>query len=84
MLSHMKTTVDISDALLAEARRTARRTSTTLKALIERGLRTVLDEEAARPAFTLRDASVAGDGLQRDVRGAGWDEIRDLAYGDRA
>lgn len=84
MVSHMKTTVDISDALLTEARRTARRKGTTLKALIEQGLRTVLDEEADRPAFALRDVSVTGDGLQRDVRGAGWDEIRDLAYGDRA
>jgi hypothetical protein len=51
---------------------------------ISDALRTVLDERAGRPAFALRDTSVTGDGLQRDVRGAVWDEVRDLAYGDRA
>jgi hypothetical protein len=79
----MKTTVDISDALLQEARRTARDEGTTLRALVEEGLRAVLSRRARADRYVLADRSVGGEGLQPAVRGAGWSEIRDLAYGDR-
>jgi hypothetical protein len=36
----MKTTVEISDSLLREARKLARREGTTLRALVEQGLPT--------------------------------------------
>jgi hypothetical protein len=39
MVTHMKTTVEISDGLLDEARRLAAREATTVRALIEAGLR---------------------------------------------
>jgi hypothetical protein len=77
---HMKTTVEISDPLLRRARRQAAREGTTVRALIERGLRQVLAEEAGRPVFVLRDASVQGRGLQPGARGLSWERIRDLAY----
>ena len=40
----MKTTVEISDALLDEARRAAARERTTVRALIEEGLRKVIKD----------------------------------------
>ena len=83
MVSIMKTTVDISDALLQEARRVASAEATTLKALIEEGLRAVLAGRANEREFVLPDASVGGSGLQADVRDASWEDIRALAYGDR-
>jgi Arc/MetJ family transcription regulator len=83
MASHMKTTVDISDALLQEARRTASREGTTLRSLIEEGLRAVLDQRAAHRGWTLPDASVDGEGLRPEARAASWEELRGLAYGDR-
>lgn len=84
MVSHMKTTVEISDALLDEARRTARKEGTTLRALIEEGLRSVLAEHTHRShPFMLRDASVGGEGLQPQAQGASWEQLRGLAYGDR-
>ncbi|MBD3006684.1 type II toxin-antitoxin system VapB family antitoxin [Streptomyces sp. 5-10] len=84
MVSHMKTTVEISDALLDEARRTAREEGTTLRALIEEGLRSVLAQHAHRShSFTLQDASVGGEGLQPGAQGASWEQLRGLAYGDR-
>lgn len=80
----MKTTLDIQDALLEAARKVARRERTTLRALVEQGLRLALDQRRARPAaFALRDASVGGAGLQSDVRGLGWERLRELAYGTR-
>lgn len=84
MVSHMKTTVEISDALLADARRIAQREGTTLRALIEEGLRSVLPRHHRTGTFTLKDASVEGEGLQPEVRGAGWEQLRDLAYGGRS
>ena len=79
----MKTTVEISDELAYEAREVAARDATTLRALIEAGLRKVLRDRRKRTRFRLRDASFRGCGLQADFQGAGWDRIRDAAYEDR-
>jgi len=80
-----KTTIEIPAALLSEAKEVAAREGTTLRALIESGLRSVLDRRRhGRDArFRLRDASVTGHGLHAEFRDAGWDRIRDTAYDDR-
>jgi hypothetical protein len=79
-VTHMKTTVELSSGLLAEARRVARREGTTLKALMEQGLRRALDERKAGRAFKLRDAAVGGKGMAPDVKAGGWAAIRDRSY----
>lgn len=76
----MKTTIEIADALLEAARRQARKRGTTVRALVEEGLRTVLAAEPDRSGFTLRDASVDGRGLRADVREGGWARIIELTY----
>lgn len=80
----MKTTVDIPDPLLAEARRTADREGTTLKALVEAGLRRVLADrrEKATP-FQLRDARFRGEGLQPGVASGDWQSVREAIYEGR-
>ena len=47
----MKTTVEISDALLKEARRVAARRNVTLRTLIEEGLRQVVKTGTAWKIF---------------------------------
>jgi len=79
----MKTTIDISDALMAEARKTARREQTTLRALVEEGLRKILAQRRARRPFQLRDVSFRGEGLQPGVTEGDWEEIRRRAYDGR-
>jgi hypothetical protein len=81
----MKTTVDIADPLLREARRLATREGITLKALIERGLRQVVAESETRRStpFRLRKVSFKGRGLQPGMADAGWDRLRDAAYEGR-
>lgn len=80
----MKTTVQIADPLLDEAKRVAARDSTTVRELIETGLRAVLKaRRASRTGFTLRDARVGGNGLSREFQGASWDRVRDAAYDGR-
>ncbi len=79
----MKTTIDIADPLLEQARRVAGRRGTTLKALVEQGLKAVLTEERSPRAFALRDASFRGKGLQPGVSGWSWENLRDSAYEGR-
>ena len=81
--SAMKTTIDISDPLLSEARQAAARDGVTIRALVEQGLRLALAQRS-KPPFKLRDASFKGDGqgLHPDVAHIGWDKIRRLAYDD--
>jgi hypothetical protein len=79
----MKTTLDIADPLLREARKIAARERTTLRALVEQGLRRIIAEKSRRPAFRLRDASFGGRGLNPEFADAGWDRIRDLMYEGR-
>jgi hypothetical protein len=79
----MKTTVEIPDALLAEARKLAARERTTVRALIEQGLRRVIGERERAGPFRLRKATFQGDGLQPGVAAASWERIRDMAYEGR-
>lgn len=79
----MKTTVEISDALLERARELLATEKTTLRALVEEGLRRVIEEHAERKPFKLRRASFGGRGLQPEVREADWATIRSLAYEGR-
>ncbi len=83
MASHMKTTIHIADSLLQQARRVAQRENTTLKALVEEGLRRTLAERPTRGGFRLRKATFKGKGLQRSSAGASWEEIREASYEGR-
>lgn len=80
----MKTTIDLPDPLLERAKRLAARDSTTLRELVEAGLRHVLKERAARATpHALRDARVAGRGLSEEFAAAAWDDIRKASYEGR-
>ena len=80
MYTHMKTTIDISDAVLMTAKATAAREGTTVRALVEEGLRKVLAERKGRAGFRLRKVTFRGRGLRPEVREGGWEVLRDLAY----
>jgi hypothetical protein len=85
MANHMKTTIQIADTLFQEARRVAREERTTLRALVEEGLRGVISERRRRRKhdFHLRQATFKGRGLQPHLAGAAWDQILDLSYEER-
>jgi hypothetical protein len=77
----MKVTIDISAPLLREARKIAAREKTTLRALVEEGLRKAVAARKGTRAFRLRDASFKGNGLHPDVANLSWQEILDLSEG---
>ena len=68
--------------MLAAARRLAAREGITVRALIEEGLRKVVDRRDRR-GFKLRRVPFGGDGLAPDLSYADWDAIRDRSYEDR-
>jgi hypothetical protein len=76
----MKTTVEISDGLMDEARKVASREGTTVRALIEAGLRKEVHERKRTRPFRLRRATFRGRGLRPERQGASWEQIRELAY----
>ncbi len=80
----MKTTLEISDPLLNEARKIAARENTTLQALVEQALRHVVTEKKKPPKkFKLRNVSFKGEGLTSEFKDASWAEILEEAYRGR-
>jgi hypothetical protein len=79
----MKTTVNISDPLLEEARKVAAQERTTVTALIEEGLRKTLTDRKRKGRFRLRKASFKGKGLAVDLADASWERIRAIVYEGR-
>lgn len=83
MVAHMKTTIEISDALLNEAKRLAAREGITVRTLVEQGLRHAIRERRSSAPFRLRKATFRGEGLNPELLDQGWDRIRELAYQGR-
>ena len=82
-LTHMKTTIEIADGLQEQAREAAAEERTTVRALVEEGLRRVLGERKSHRPFKLRDGSVGGRGPSPEFDGVSWEQIRDAAYRGR-
>ena len=85
MATHMKTTIEIADAILEEARAIAASEGTTVRALVESGLRwRVAEHRSHYGVFKLKDEAFDGEGIAPELRAASWERIRDLAYGTDA
>lgn len=69
----VRTTIDLSDHLLARVKKLMHKRKTTLRALVEEGLERLLDEERGRVPFKLRDASFKGE--QGFAEGLGTQDI---------
>lgn len=78
----VKTTVVISDPLLARAKRHARRTGRPLRALVEEGLRMVLSVEEERAPYRMPDRSVGNADAPNPLESLSWQDLRREIYGD--
>jgi Arc/MetJ family transcription regulator len=79
----MKTTIEISDSLLDEAKKLAAKEGTTIRAFVEQGLRKVVAERKSRGVFRLRKAAFKGKGIQPGMENATWERIRETIYQGR-
>jgi hypothetical protein len=84
-VTHIKTTIELPDDLLERSKAVARRENSTLKALIEEGLRLALRERtrSRKRAAPFAVQPFQGDGLSPEFAAAGWERIRDEIYRDR-
>lgn len=77
----MKMTVDVHAELLARAKRHAKETGQPLRAVVEDGLRRVLDAPSPR-RYALPDLRVGDPGAPDPLATCSWPELRALIYGD--
>lgn len=81
MVTHMKTPIDIADDLLLRAKREAEASRTTLRSLIEEGLRPVLERlcvQARLAGGKVHDARIAAMCLNHGVAEP-WTADRDFS-----
>ena len=76
----MKTTIEISDSILAKAKQLARDQNVTLRSLAEEGLKKVIEERSARGPCRIRPVTFGGNGLSPEFQSATWERIRDAVY----
>lgn len=84
MGSHMKTTIEINDALLLRAKQLAAERRQTLKSVLEAALRQFLDASTEpQPPFRLRKHTFRGRGLQSPLIEGNWAMVREQIYEGR-
>ena len=76
----MKTTIELPDTLIEQARRVAQREGITLRALVEEGLQRSLEARRQVARRQLDFPSYGGNGLTDEFQGAPWSRIRDEIY----
>jgi hypothetical protein len=78
----MKTTIEIHDALLEQAKRYAKRSRRSLRALVEEGLRRVLTDTQPAHAYKVPDASVGEPDAVDPLEAMSWQDLRAEIYGE--
>ena len=78
----MKTTLDIRDELPVRAKRHARATGRPLRAVVEEGLRQVLDASGVRRRYRLPDLSTGNTGGADPLDACSRRDLRGIIYGD--
>ena len=80
----MKTTIDIAEPLLTQAKKLAAERQTTLKAIVEESLRrTLAEENRPRQRAAVKTLVFTGRGLRPGLSWDDWAVIRALSYEGR-
>ena len=77
----MKTTIDIHDELLARAKRHARGAGVPLRAVVEEGLRRVLQAPQPAEAYRMPDLSVGDPNGDDPLEAYSWQDLSEVIYG---
>ncbi len=76
----MKTTIELPDELIKQARRVAQQEGGSLRALVEEGLQRSLEARRQTTRRQLDFPSFGGSGLTEEFQSASWGRIRDEIY----
>lgn len=74
----MKTTIELNDALFAQAKAEAKKRGTTMRAIFEQALRQFCEQPKPK-RFVLRELPFNGDGLQPG-QSYDWNHLRKMVY----
>ena len=77
----MKTTLEIQDQILKRAKHLSKLTGRPLRALVEDGLRLVLETQRAKPNYELPDCSVGSAQASNPLENLSWQDLRAEIYG---
>ena len=80
MVTHMKTTLEISDNLFRRAKKLAEREGKTFKAVVEEALVTRLEAREQAAASYLLEIPVVSGEITPEFLNAPWEKIRDELY----
>ncbi len=80
----MKTTIEIQDELFRRAKRYAKRTGRPLRAVVEEGLRNVLNDTPRPKRYELADYSVGDPSATDPLDAWSWQDLRDEIYAERS
>ena len=78
----MKTTIDIHDGLLLRAKQVAKETHQPLRAVVEEGLRLVLDRPDPPGRYVLPDLRQGDPDSADPLEVYSWPDLREQFYGD--
>ena len=77
----MKTTIELSDAVLEQTRELARRNGTTMRRIIESALRRyIAEQEKKTTCYRYERESFKGDGVCEGIQEGNWEMIRSMIY----
>lgn len=80
----MKTTIELSDALLRELKQQARENHSSMRKMMESALRLYLDQlNKPREQFRFRNHSFRGNGVCEGIEEGAWEQIRGKIYEGR-
>lgn len=84
MLLHMRTSIDIPDALFRRLKKQAAEESTTLKQIVIDAVQQRLTTpKRPKKPFKMKDFSVKGEGVMPGIDERNWEQTRAMIYGDR-
>lgn len=80
----MKTTIELSDALLRELKRQARANHSSMRVMMEAALRLYLDQlKKPRDQFAFQNHTFKGNGVCEGIEEGSWEQIRGMIYEGR-
>jgi len=80
----MRTSIEISDAILKEVEKIKKSENRTMRSIVEEALRSAISRRRQKnPEFRLKRKSFNGKGLHRDFSQDRWGDIRDASYEGR-
>lgn len=80
----MKTTVELSDAIMSELKKTAKEQNTSMRELMEAALRRYLESETnTARSYQFNNHSFKGNGVCEGIEEGKWETIRSMIYEGR-